>query len=584
MAHKENRDKPFTPMQRDFQAFSPLEEVLNSDESTVVEMKAKEKPTARFQFTSDHLIENLDRNRERQGLNGLKIAARILLLFVFLAWLAATIWLKHWISFSIPVVTLIYVLSAPRFTNWYNRINFYSSPYHNQVFTFYLSADGFLAKCDLEETRLPWARFEKVVYFDDGFLLPRSERFSNWIPYTSLLPPNKPETVEKLLRSVIHEHDDRRSNAYLPQFVEEQDPPPEPVATTQNQTSTDIDKISQLFRQGDYGLVIAHSQQYLQLKSHLREIDPRIYCWLGYSHYVQADFAPAIEHLCHDLALNPNSELAHKTLANIYSSCPQEQFHNGAEAIKHAHWVCELTDWKDWWAVQVLVTSFMRVGDFASAKKHISKCLQLANESQRPFVHVLQQCIGKEQPFTTPSKPYVDELKSVPKLFREHDYAAVIRLVQQHLDSVADPELKDSRCYGWLAFAYFSQNDFANAIRYCHSELAMNPDSEYANITLANIYSSCPQEEFHDGQAAIKHARHACEVTDWQKRHAIEVLVTAYMRSGEFSSAKRYADKCLRMVRESQQSHIKMLLQNIREQQPYTMPIRSDGASPSADG
>ncbi len=72
------------------------------------------------------------------------------------------------------------------------------------------------------------------------------------------------------------------------------------------------------------------------------------------------------------------------------------------------------------------------------------------------------------------------------------------------------------------------------------------------SVTLARALSdrawfqaTCPNPAFRNGKQAVKDAKAACSLLQWQDEDAIDTLAAAYAETGEFASATQYAAQAL---------------------------------------
>ena len=164
----------------------------------------------------------------------------------------------------------------------------------------------------------------------------------------------------------------------------------------------------------------------------------------------------------------------------------------------------------------------------------------------------------------------------IPSLFRSREFARIIDGIHAFLGSRPDDSTTHPNWHGWLATCYYFTSEFRQSIAHYENVLRMDPDAIFANTTLAHIFSCCPDPTFHNASLAVKLARRACHVSRWRNWLPVQVLITSYLRVGDFPSASRYADRSLAMADESQRPRVHVLLQCVALKQAYTTPIAED--------
>lgn len=67
--------------------------------------------------------------------------------------------------------------------------------------------------------------------------------------------------------------------------------------------------------------------------------------------------------------------------------------------------------------------------------------------------------------------------------------------------------------------------------------VALNPEDPGAQNNLAWFLATSPEAALRDGRAAVRHARQACELTEWKEAGAIDTLAAACAEAGDFDEA-----------------------------------------------
>jgi tetratricopeptide (TPR) repeat protein len=119
----------------------------------------------------------------------------------------------------------------------------------------------------------------------------------------------------------------------------------------------------------------------------------------------KGDFASAVADYLLALRFNPNYAAAFNNLASLWSTCPDEKFRDGPNALEYANKACELSKWANCLFLFTLGGAYAELGQFDQAVHWAKKSLELAPKQQPGRVDELRQ---KLQCFET-GKPWRDE-------------------------------------------------------------------------------------------------------------------------------------------------------------------------------
>jgi len=67
-------------------------------------------------------------------------------------------------------------------------------------------------------------------------------------------------------------------------------------------------------------------------------------------------------------------------------------------------------------------------------------------------------------------------------------------------------------------------------------------------MALADLYATCPEEKFRNGDKAVELASKACELTDYQNHSGVNILAAAYAECGNFGKAIEYQKKAIELL------------------------------------
>jgi len=96
---------------------------------------------------------------------------------------------------------------------------------------------------------------------------------------------------------------------------------------------------------------------------------------------------------------------------------------------------------------------------------------------------------------------------------------------------------------GELDAAY--KHDYRRGVVDCLKAISLDPDGWLGYNNLAALLTVCPSTRIRDGQIALLHARHACELTHWKNPLALSVLAAAFAENHDFADAIRWQQESM---------------------------------------
>ncbi len=113
------------------------------------------------------------------------------------------------------------------------------------------------------------------------------------------------------------------------------------------------------------------------------------------------------------------------------------------------------------------------------------------------------------------------------------------------------PEYSPARCY--LGMAFQSQGRFELALAQYTCALEHDPDSAPALSLAAYVLATCPQRELRNGDAAVKMAERACELTQFNDPKFLATLGRVYAEVGRHPEAVKASQQAVELARRSGQ-------------------------------
>ncbi len=107
-----------------------------------------------------------------------------------------------------------------------------------------------------------------------------------------------------------------------------------------------------------------------------------------------------------------------------------------------------------------------------------------------------------------------------------------------------------------LGIAFYRQRKLDEAVKHFTQVLHFNPDHVGPMNTLAWLLATRKKADFYDPQEAIRLAKKACELSEYQKPIVMGTLAAAYAAAGDFPQAITIAEKALALARSADQDQL----------------------------
>lgn len=86
---------------------------------------------------------------------------------------------------------------------------------------------------------------------------------------------------------------------------------------------------------------------------------------------------------------------------------------------------------------------------------------------------------------------------------------------------------------------------YGEALADFKASVQCTPDNPFAYALLASFLCTCPQRQFRDGPAALRHATRACELSDWKEPQSLRALAAAHAETENLAEAIQWCERAL---------------------------------------
>jgi len=249
----------------------------------------------------------------------------------------------------------------------------------------------------------------------------------------------------------------------------------------------------------------------ISLFQHVVEVSPENdymgYFYLGISQAEKGDLDSSVTNLTEALKANPGFLLAQKHLGNVFLV---QKKYAAAESALQKVTAAQVDDYAAHAALGMALAGQKK---YLAAQSEYEASLQLVPQSQQ-----------------------------VNHLYSENAPKAGAELQIFNLSKQL-PTNDGPGIHVQIAQAQSFLGRYSEAVQQYEQALAKMPDSSETLNNLAWLLATCPDATVRNGPQAVKYARHACELTNYNKTVLMGTLAAAYAEAGEFADAMTTARK-----------------------------------------
>jgi tetratricopeptide (TPR) repeat protein len=290
----------------------------------------------------------------------------------------------------------------------------------------------------------------------------------------------------------------------------------------------------------------------------------------------RGEWAEARKSIDEAIRLGPNDAGSYIARAELLACCPDPKQHDSKQAFKDADRACELSGWKDPYALEVLAAAAAALGDFAGAVKWQKKAMEdpayaknARRAQERLTSYEAKRAIRLPPPIRDASdarefvtrgnhyfvsgdleqaiRDYDEAIRLDPKSAKAYYGRACARVMRdEDSKAVADftqaikLDPKDVSSYVDRSIVRVIRGEWEGALADCDEALKLDPKHLNALVNRAVLRAACPDASVRDAKKALADATQACQLTNWKVGYALEGYAAACAAAGDFDEAVKW--------------------------------------------
>jgi protein O-mannosyl-transferase len=288
----------------------------------------------------------------------------------------------------------------------------------------------------------------------------------------------------------------------------------------------------------------------------------------------KGDLAEAIEHFREAVRLRPNDNMVRRNLGKAL-------FRNGAidQSIAEFREALRIGP-TDSDAAYSLGNALLRNGEAGAAIPYFRKAIELKPNDVAAHYN-LAIALQRDNQFDAAIAEFRETLRLDPRKVDAHNNLA-ITFLKNGLAEEAISEWRaalqvepgNAELHNNLAVAFLAQGRIAETVAEWQETLRLQPDKVGAEISLAWVLATAPEDALRNGARALELAQHASQISAGRNLMTYRVLAAAHAETGQFQAAISAAQEGARRAENEGQAAVAQALQLDLSLYEQSVPLR----------